>query len=163
MTVAQFFRPHLERLHSNLEDAVKDLTPDQLHWRPGEGCNHIAFSLWHYVRTEDNLVRFVLQNRRPTVWLEGGWNERFGLDRVAQGTGMSPEDAVAVRLPSSAEFLPYMQSVWQATGEYLDSATDEDLQKLFTVRPMGERTALEVIAENLLTHGFRRLTQRLTN
>ena len=157
MTQAKFLRSHLERLHDSLEDAVKDLTPDQLHWRPGEGCNHIAFSLWHYVRTEDNLVRFVLQNRRPTVWLEGGWNELFGLDRVAQGTGMSQEDAVAVHLPSSEEFLPYIRSVWQATGEYLDSATDDDLQQMFTVRPMGERTGLQVLTENLLTHGFSHL------
>lgn len=157
MTVVELLSSQLERLHANLEDAVKDLTPEQLHWRPSEGCNHIAFSLWHYVRTEDNLIRFVLQNRRPTVWLEHGWNDRFSLDRVAQGTAMSPEDAAAIRLPSAQEFLPYMRAVWQATEEYLRSITDDDLQTVFTMRPMGERPAAQILIENVLTHGFSHL------
>ena len=72
MTVIELLGPHFERLHESLEDATKDLTPEQLHWRPSEGCNHIAFSLWHYVRTEDNLIRFILQDRRTPVWLEQG-------------------------------------------------------------------------------------------
>ena len=157
MTVVELLRSHIERLHQDLEAATGDLTPEQLHWRPSENCNHIAFSLWHYVRTEDNLVRFVLQDRRTTVWLEEGWNERFGLERAIQGTGMSAEDAAAVRIPSIEEFLPYAQAVWRSTAEYLDSITDSDLERVFTVRPMGERPALQVIMENMLTHGFSHL------
>ena len=157
MTVVELLGPHFERLHESLEDAMKDLTSEQLHWRPSEGCNHIAFSLWHYVRTEDNLIRFILQDRRTPVWLEQGWDGRLGLDRVAQGTGMSPEDATAIRLPSAEEFLPYMRAVWQSTEEYLSSITDDDLQNVFTVRPMGERPAVQVLTENLLTHGFSHL------
>ena len=30
-------------------------------------ANTIAFGLWHYARTEDNVVRYLLQDRRPTV------------------------------------------------------------------------------------------------
>ena len=157
MSQTQMLMPHLRRLHQNLEDATSDLTPHQLHWRPGKGCTHIAFSLWHYVRTEDNLIRFVLQNRRTTVWLEKGWNEVFHLDRVAQGTGMSLEDASAIRIPSSEEFLPYMRDVWLATEEYVGSITEDGLREVFRFRPMGERTALEVLMENLLTHGFSHL------
>jgi len=157
MTVVELLGPHFERLHESLEDAMKDLTSEQLHWRPSEGCNHIAFSLWHYVRTEDNLIRFILQDRRTPVWLEQGWDGRLGLDRVAQGTGMSPEDATAIRLPSAEGFLPYMRAVWQSTEEYLSSITDDDLQNVFTVKPMGERPAVQVLTENLLTHGFSHL------
>jgi hypothetical protein len=157
MTVVELLSPHFERLHEDLELATQDLAPGQLHWRPSEDCNHIAFSLWHYVRTEDNLIRFVLQDRRTPVWLEQGWNERFGLERVTQGTGMSSEDAAALRLPPVKEFLPYMQAVWQSTHEYLGSVTDDDLQKVFTVRPFGGRPAVQVLMENLLTHGFSHL------
>jgi hypothetical protein len=157
MTMTELIGPNLKRLHENLVSATMDLTHEQLHWRPSEGCNHIAFSLWHYVRTEDNLVRFVLQERRAPVWLEQGWNERFGLDRVAQGTGMSPEDASAIRLSSAEEFLPYMRAVWQSTEEYLSSVSDNDMQKVFTVKPFGERPVVQVLTENLLTHGFSHL------
>mgnify|MGYP000122860480 CR=1 FL=1 len=91
------------------------------------------------------------------MWLEQGWNERFGLDRVAQGTGMSPEDASAIRLSSAEEFLPYMRAVWQSTEEYLSSVSDNDMQKVFTVKPFGERPVVQVLTENLLTHGFSHL------
>ncbi|HEY8836126.1 MAG TPA: hypothetical protein VIO16_00280 [Dehalococcoidia bacterium] len=57
---------------------MEDLTPAQWHTVPGGSgrANTIGFELWHYVRTEDNIVRFILQNRRPTVWMEGGWAEQ---------------------------------------------------------------------------------------
>ena len=157
MAIVELIGSHLQRLHEALETATTDLTPEQLNWQPPAGGNHIAFSLWHYVRTEDNLVRFVLQERRPPVWLEEGWHERLGLERVAQGTGMSAEDAAAVRLPSIEEFLPYMRAVWQSSDDYLASITDADLERIFTVRPMGEMAAVQVLMENLLTHGFSHL------
>ena len=157
MAIIEMLGPHIQRLHEALETATTDLTPEQLHWRPPEGGNHVAFALWHYVRTEDNLVRFVLQDRRPTVWLEEGWNERFGLDRVLQGTGMSAEEAAAIRIPSIEEFLPYMRAVWRSTDEYLASITDADLERVFTFRPMGEMLAIQVLMETVLTHGFSHL------
>ena len=157
MAIVELIGSHLQRLHEALETATTDLTTEQLHWRPPAGGNHVAFSLWHYVRTEDNLVRFVLQERRPPVWMEDGWHERLGLERVAQGTGMSAEDAAAVRLPSIDEFLPYMRAVWQSTSDYLASISDADLERIYTVRPMGELSAVQVLMENLLTHGFSHL------
>src|SRR5204863_69523 len=74
------------------------LTSEQLHTVPAghPRANTIAWNLWHYVRTEDNVVRFALQNRRPTVWVEGGYPERLGLHPAAQGTGMSTAEAQAL-------------------------------------------------------------------
>ena len=157
MDTIQLYKSHLDRLHTSLEQAVADLSNDQLHWMPGEGCNHIAFSLWHVVRTEDNLINFVLQKRKPTVWITDGWDEVFQLDRVSQGTGMSREDAGALRIRSSEEFLQYMESVWKSTDDYLSSIGEVGLQEIFMVRPMGDRPASDVIMENILTHGFSHL------
>ena len=70
---------------------------------------------------------------------------------------MSAEDAAAVRLPSIDEFLPYMRAVWQSTSDYLASISDADLERIYTVRPMGELSAVQVLMENLLTHGFSHL------
>ena len=156
MAIVEYFRPHFQRLHGALEEALQDLTPEQLNWRPGGSTNSIAFTIWHYTRTEDNVVRFVLQDRRPTVWLEGGWNEKFGLDRIAQGTGMSHEEA-DMRLPSVQEFVPYMHEVWRTTEEYLASLTDDGLESRVTVRPLGERSVGQLLLETLLTHGFSHL------
>ena len=80
MAIVELIGSHLQRLHEALETATTDLTTEQLHWQPPAGGNHVAFSLWHYVRTEDNLVRFVLQERGlPCGWRmagtsDSGWN-----------------------------------------------------------------------------------------
>ena len=80
-----------------LDNAVEGMTAEQLNFRPQEGGVSGFFSLWHYVRTEDNIVNFVIQ-RQPTVWLQGGYDERFGLHRTAQGTGMTEDEANAVTI-----------------------------------------------------------------
>src|SRR5438093_1383116 len=68
MTAVEFIHAELKRLHGMLDKAIGDLTPAQLHTVP---ANHpkastLAWIFWHYARTEDNVVRFVLQNRRAT-------------------------------------------------------------------------------------------------
>lgn len=59
----------LRDMHGLLDKAIADMTVEQLNWRPERGLSAF-FSLWHYVRTEDNIVNFVAQGRN-TVWLEG--------------------------------------------------------------------------------------------
>ena len=86
--VLDFIRDSIQQQHEAWDKAISDLTPDQMHFRPNGQGNHIGFIAWHYIRTEDNLVQFVFQHRKPTVWLAGGYDQTFGLPRTAQGTGM---------------------------------------------------------------------------
>lgn len=154
MTLTEFLRDALRNQHRMIDRAVSDLTPEQLHWLPTNSkVNHIGGTLWHYVRTEDNIVQFVLQERKPTVWIEGGYNETFGLDRVAQGTGMSTEDAQALRIPPIDGWMAYQQAVWQATDGYLAPLDDEALDRTVQVRPFGEITARQALSQVCLTHG----------
>ena len=59
--------------HALLDKAVEGMTAAQLNFRPQEGGVSAFFSLWHYVRTEDNIINWVAQ-QRPTVWLNGEYN-----------------------------------------------------------------------------------------
>ena len=153
MQVIDFIRSSLRQMHNTYDDAIADLTPQQLHWRANDNGHPIAFVLWHYVRTEDNIIQFVLQ-RKPTVWLDGAWNEKFGLDRVSQGTGMSLADAQGLRIPSKEDWQQYMQAVWNATDSYLAAADDDLLQQKTTVKPLGEMPIQSAIGNMCLTHGF---------
>ncbi len=153
-TIAQVLREAMRNEHNMIEQAVRDLTPDQMHWVPPDSkANHIGFTLWHILRTEDNVVQFVLQERKPTVWLEGGYQERFGLERIAQGTGMPTADAHALRLPPMDEWLEYQRAVWQATDDYLASADDESLERTVTVKPLPDMKARQALNNIVLTHG----------
>ena len=153
-TIAQFLQRAFRGQHGQFDDAVKDLTPDQFHWTPpGTKANHIGCTAWHYVRTEDNVVQFILQGRKPTVWIEGGYFEKFGLDKIAQGTGMTTEDAQAMRLPPVDQWMEYQQAVWRATDSYLDGLSDEALDKTVTIQPFGEIPANQALSLTCLTHG----------
>ena len=154
MTLVDFLRGALRTQHSMLDQAVSGLTPEQVHFVPaGTTANHIGFTIWHYVRTEDNVVQFILQDRKPTVWLERGLNERWGLEKAAQGTGMPVEAAQAMRLPGIEDWMAYQQSVWQATDDYLTSIDDSALERTVKVMPFGEIPAYRALTMPVLTHG----------
>lgn len=156
MTLIEFFQMELRRLHGLLDRAVVGLTPEQWHAVPADcpRANTIAFELWHYARTEDNIVRFILQERRPTVWMEGGWAERLGLPPVAQGTGMPAEDAQRLRIADLDGFRAYVQQVWQSTESFLGQADASALDRTVIVRPLGEMPAMQALGQVCVSHGF---------
>lgn len=156
LSAVEFIQMEIKRLHPMFDKAIGDLTPEQLHAVPAghPKANTIAWGIWHYVRTEDNVVRFILQNRRPTVWQEGGYAERLGLPPVAQGTGMSTEEAQALRIKDVGFFKEYVQRVWASTDEYLAASDPEALDRTVTVRPLGEMPAIRALGQVCVSHGL---------
>src|SRR6058998_1821892 len=156
MTALEFIGSDLKRMHAMLNNAIADLSPEQLHTVPGghPKANTIAWGLWHYARTEDNVVRFVLQNRRPTVWAEGGYAEKLGLPPVAQGTGMSTADAQALRLKDVALFKEYTQKVWASTENFLAKTDPSALDALVTVKPLGDMPGIRALGQTCVSHGM---------
>jgi DinB superfamily len=154
-----FIRDSIHQQHEAWDKAISDLTLDQMHFRPNGQGNHIGFIAWHYVRTEDNIVQFVFQHRKPTVWLEGGYDQKFGLPRTAQGTGMPADEAARMRLPSVEQWMAYQRAVWQATDAWLDSATEEDLRRVVRIMPFGEITVMTAVRIPIINHGFMHLGQ----
>ena len=123
LTAADFIRAQLKRLHTGLDKALAELTPEQLHTVPAghPKANTIGWGIWHYVRTEDNIVRWVIQDRRPPIWTESGYGQKLGLPPAAQGTGMSTEEAQALRIKDIPLFQEYTQKVWAGTEELFDA------------------------------------------
>lgn len=159
MTLVEFIESELRRLHAMLDAGTRDLTPEQWHAIPGgnPNANHIAFEMWHYARTEDNIVRFILQGRRPTVWQEGGWAERLGLPPIAQGTGMPAADAQAMRITDIDAFRGYVRDVWSSTAEWLAQPDESTFDAPVTVKPLGEMPAIRALGQVCMSHGFTHL------
>lgn len=154
MNLTEFLRAELGRMHEQYDRALRDLTIDQWHWIPEGKGNSIAFIAWHYVRTEDNIVRFILQNRRPTVWMENGWPDKLGLHPVAQGTGMPVDEAHALRIPDPAAFMEYMHQVWHSTEEWLANPDESQFSQPVTVRPLGEMPKIRALGQVGMSHGW---------
>ena len=152
MGMLEFFRPSMKTLHGNLMDALKDLTDEQLHFRPLGKGNPIAFMLWHVVRTEDSVVNFFLQ-KKPPVWNAEGWDKKFGMDPRAQGTGMPPEQAAALRIPNLADFLKYTENVFKASEAFLETMKETELDRVEEFQFLGKRSFGQVIGGVILNHG----------
>jgi hypothetical protein len=159
LTAADFIRAQLKRLHAGLDKTLAELTPTQLHAVPGghPKANTIAWGIWHYVRTEDNIVRWVIQDRRPPIWVEGGYAPRLALPPTAQGTGMSTEEAQALRIKDILAFQEYTAKVWASTEELFASATPALLEKTVTVKPLGDMSVIQCLGQVGLTHGMTHL------
>ncbi len=157
MTLIELVSAELSRLHGMLDRAGGDLSNDEWHFLPPGYNNCVAFALWHYARTEDNIVRFILQNRRPTVWMDGGYAEKLSLPPVAQGTGMSVEDARNFRIDDRDTFARYCQEVWASTNEYLSHPDPATFERTVLVRPLGEMPAARAVGQVCMTHGFQHL------
>jgi hypothetical protein len=159
LNLVEFIQAELTRLHGALERGVADLTPEQWHAIPAGNprANHIAFEMWHYVRTEDNIVRFILQDRRPTAWMDGGWAEKLGLPPVAQGTGMPAADAQAMRIDDLDGFREYRRQVWASTSEWLANPDASEFEKIVQVKPLGEMPKIRALGQVCMTHGFTHL------
>ena len=156
MTAVEFVHVEVKRLHAMLEGTLSGITAEQLHAVPAghAKANTIAWGLFHCVRTEDNVVRFVLQDRRPTIWMEGGYADRLALPPVAQGTGMTTQEAQGLRLKDLALFREYVAKVWASTDDYLARVDPAALDATVTIKPLGDMPAIRALMEVCVTHGF---------
>jgi hypothetical protein len=156
ITALEFIQGGLAMLHSNLGKQLEGITPDQLHAVPAGNpkANTIAWGLWHYVRTEDNVVQYILQNKKAPIWVEGGYAAKTGLPETAQGTGMPVAEAQALRIKDIAAFKEYMAKVWASTDALIARNDQALLDRMVTVRPLGEMHAMRALGQVCLTHGM---------
>ena len=154
--IIEYLAGEIRGMHGLFERVTVDLDDHQFNHVPAGGHQSIAFCLWHYVRTEDNVIQYVMQGK-PTVWLDGGWDKKFGLDPKSQGTGFSDDDARSFRIKGTAEFRHYMLDVFRKTEEFVQALTPEAASRKVTVKPLGEMTLLQAVSGLCMTHGYRHL------
>ena len=151
-----YLQGEIRAMHGLYGRVTKDLDDTQLNHVPPGGHQSIAFCLWHFVRTEDNAIQFVIQ-RKPTVWMEGGWDAKFGLDSKSQGTGFTDDEARAFRIEGVGPFRDYMAEVFRRTEDYVAALSPEEAARRITVKPLGEMSILQAISGLCMTHGYRHL------
>ncbi|HEY7419506.1 MAG TPA: DinB family protein [Ktedonobacteraceae bacterium] len=156
MNLVDFLRSEQKRLHTSLRESVQNLTLEEWHYTlPGTG-NHIAFIMWHCARTEDNVLRFILQGRQP-IWNEENWHERLGLPPRVQGTGMATQEAQSLHINDTALFMRYVEQVWQEYETYMEQINDggaELSERIVKVKPLGEMPAIRAIGQVCISHLF---------
>ena len=146
----------VEQMTDWLDGAIKDLSNEQVNYLPDGKTVSIGFNAWHVTRTADNITNFVLQDRKPPVWIEKGYADRMGLPKVDQGTGMGMEDARALTFDNAA-LREYLADVRQSTLDFLKAVPMENLEGMQMIRPLGEMPKWKVVRQVIMTHGFMHL------
>jgi uncharacterized damage-inducible protein DinB len=124
-----FIEDAFNKEHQFLLEAVTDLTPEELVWRPGPESNPIGWTLWHMFRVEDMWIQFFAQQQLE-LWERDGWNEKFGLPTRDNGFGHTQEQVSNFPALYLAELLRYREAVRAGTLEYLRGVTVEDFDSV---------------------------------
>ena len=161
LDVSEFLAASLRWLfegNHGLAAMLSDLTIEELHHRPSAKSSSIGFDAWHVARTVDDLVNFVLL-REPTVWREQNLFERWGLPRNSQGTGMTDEEAAALRFPEPALLARYALDVSASVAPKIERMSDEFLAGEIEMRGLRTRTRLYLVGNIALIQSSNHLGQ----
>ena len=126
--VAREFRSLQRRIgamHQLWRLALTDMTLAQVNHRERPGVLPISFSLLHFVRGEDNNISGLLLGE-PTLWEQGGWGERVGVnvDAVPRGTALVV--AEQLRFADLDAWCMYQEAVFVRTERTLATLSDDD-------------------------------------
>ena len=132
--------------------AIEGLSEEIVHFRPDGPCNSIGFDAWHIARTADNLIHFAFAREMP-VWIQQGLNDAWNLPKADQGTGMSPEEAYALRFPDADLLAKYSRDVAAAIVPKIEGYPDEFLSERMDIKPNGNLARYEIIGQVIINHG----------
>jgi uncharacterized damage-inducible protein DinB len=138
--------------------AVEDLSVEELHHRAHANVNSIAFDAWHVARTADNLVNFAFE-RKGTVWLEQGLNEKWNLPKADQGTGMAPDAAHALVFPAAEKLAGYIRDTAANVVPQIEAMSEDYLDGTMVIRPQGEMKRKDILGQVVVVHGNNHLGQ----
>jgi uncharacterized damage-inducible protein DinB len=133
MTPSELLKDAFTRVVESAERAVDGLSEDQLTARPAPDANTIAWLVWHLARGQDAQVSDVAGTEQ--VWTAQGYVDKFGLpfDGGATGYGQSSDEVGAVRAPADL-LVDYLRAVHQQTLAFLDTVSEEDLDRVVDPR-----------------------------
>jgi len=156
MDVRDILIDGIGQMNDWMDEAVRDLSAEQVNFLPPGKTVSIGFNAWHIARTQDNITNFVFQRKNP-IWMEGGYFERMALPKVDQGTGMGLGDARAVTITDPALLREYSLAVATNCQAFLKTVPLATLEEVQMIKPLGEMPKWRVFRQVVMTHGFMHL------
>ena len=128
MSAGALLNATFDHLSDVLVRALTGLSIEQLRTQPaGPESNPIGWMSWHLTRGHDS--RFSSLSGREHLWVAEGWHAKFGLGIEARGLSATLEE-VRVFDPVDAEtLLGYWSAARARSSAYLESMSDEELEK----------------------------------
>ena len=151
MKAAELLHTIISEMNMVYVSDIKDLTAEQLAWKPATGANPIGFIFWHSMRIQDEMINDLM--KKPSVWKSRNWGGKLGLDEEAHGMGFKEPDVDKVAALPLGELVDYARLVTQSTDDYLKSLDDDKLDAL--PDPEKPKRSIAMILRNyILAHGW---------
>ena len=140
-----------QRMSQEIEQILNGLTIEDLHKRPAPGANPIGWLCWHATRSMDRTIGDVIRGEQ--LWTKEGWYKKFNLPPDPNNTGYGHTDAQVdnLRIPDVQTLLAYHRAVMKATVKYLDSLSEDELDREceYSVQPGTTRAVSLRIISNI--------------
>lgn len=115
-------RNRIRAMNTLYERAVSDMSLEQVNHHEREGVLPIAFSLSHFMRSQDATVSGVFLGQ-AALWESDGWNEKVGATVNALGREETVEEMERIRFGDLEAWRAYQSGVIERTERALASLT----------------------------------------
>lgn len=144
-----------QRPVDSTHQVLKGIPVDVLNHMPDGTHSSIAWLVWHSGRQMDAQLAHLSGGSQ--VWTEGGWYERFGVDRPAKdlGFGDGPAEVAKVQVRDPLLLSGYLESAVDALVSYIASLTDSDLDDVighFGGTPVTRGVRIVSIIDDAVAH-----------
>jgi uncharacterized damage-inducible protein DinB len=142
MDTKSYIKMEFNGLTHSVERTLKDLTAEDLSWRPASGCNSIGLILYHCARSEDHFVQDTLRQKQQVFTK---WYQKMHKALEDGGAHYTVEQVNAFTVPALKDILDYWAEVRQNTLAYIDALPEADFAKKIQL-PFGEFNIAGILA-----------------
>jgi uncharacterized damage-inducible protein DinB len=152
MDIKQFITKQWEVSDKWRDMALKDLTPQELAWRPSSGCNCIGKVLFHMVRMEDSYLHNMAFGIEET-WHKGKWYRKLNMAESDTGEYYTVEKVNTFVVPPITDLMAYYAAVRAETLAVLGKMAEKDFDRKVSTPRTAEGTVGSVFG-SIIGHTF---------
>ena len=145
METKDYIKLELGGLKRGFARALKDLTQQEMMWRPASGCNSMGLILLHVARSEDSFIQARVLGKSQ-VWVAEKWYEKMNLTADDTGSHLTVDQVNCFPVPELKDILDYYDAVRAKTLEYVKGLQPEDFDKKISMPPFGDLTIAAILS-----------------
>ena len=161
MDLKIFIKETIDDHRKRVFAVMRDLTLDEMYWKPKSDANPIGLLFWHISRVEDRLITSFVQGKQE-IWISGEWYEKMDLSVEGTGLGYSLDELERFPKLDQSLLTEYFMLVRKTTLEYLDSIPEESFDLVLDRVPFPEyEPAIKYFKGFTISRAFRQLIGEL--
>lgn len=148
-------KEQLKSARETFESTAADIKKEDLHKTSGGIAFPLGATYAHLVFSEDAIVQGMIQGK-PALFTTDEWKDKTGanspmppMDENWEKANSDWSNTVQVDFDQMRE---YAKAVYEATDTYLNSLTDEDLEKEIDLGSWGKKKVYEMIYGFVIAH-----------